>query len=67
MYCRLEKNKEETGMFLFEIELLNGFTVDVDEEQDRNARAKIVDLHNKSVNVYFDQVSIIFQSNLCKT
>ena len=43
-------------MFLFEIELLNGFTVDVDKERYRNKEAKMVELDENSVNVYFDQV-----------
>ena len=45
-------------MFLFEIGLLNGFTVDVDEERERNKGARMVELDDDSVNVYFDQVKI---------
>ena len=51
---------EETGMFLFDIGLLNGFTVDVGKEKNRNIDAKMVELDDDSVNVYFDQVITIF-------
>ena len=50
---------EETGMFLFEIGLLNGFTVNLEKERGRNNEAKMVELDDDSVNVYFDQVEFV--------
>ena len=61
---RLEKGREETGMFLFEIGLLNGFTVIVEEERKKNKGAKMVELDDDSVNVYYDQVKL---SDFCTT
>jgi len=43
-------------MFLFEIGLLNGFIVDTNAEEKRNTEAKMVELDDDSVNVYFDEV-----------
>ena len=53
----LHDGMEETGMFLFEIQLLNGFTVNVEQEEARNKGAKMVELEDGRVNVYFDKVS----------
>ena len=49
---------ESTGMFLFEIDMLNGFTVDVLDEERRNPMAKLVELENDKVNVYYNQVGL---------
>ena len=43
-------------MFLFEIGLLNGFTADVVDEEERNPTAQMVEVDEDSVNVYYNQV-----------
>ena len=43
-------------MFLFEIGLLNGFTVDILDEEKRNPMAKLIELEGDRVNMYYDQV-----------
>ena len=45
-------------MFLFEIGLLNGFKVDLAVEKERNKGAKMVELDDNNVNVYYDQVRL---------
>ena len=56
MFFSLHDGMEETGMFVFEIQLLNGFTVDVEQEEARNKGAKLVELDDGRVNVYYDSV-----------
>ena len=43
-------------MFLIEVGLLNGYTVDVLQEEQRNPMAKLIELSENSVNFYYDQV-----------
>ena len=44
-------------MFVFKVELPNGFTVDIDKERQRNRESQRVELVDRSANVYYDQVS----------
>jgi len=44
-------------MFVFDIGLPNGFTADVASEIDRNNMAKMVDVDEDSLNIYYDSVS----------
>ncbi|XP_076814766.1 CD109 antigen-like isoform X2 [Clavelina lepadiformis] len=56
--CALaEGETEPTGMFLFEIGLLNGFTADVVDEEERNPTAQMVEVDEDSVNVYYNQLA----------
>ena len=43
-------------MFLLELGLPNGFSVDVDAERRRNGDAQLVELLDGSVNVYYNEV-----------
>ena len=49
-------------MFIYEIELPNGFTVDVDNEIENNKMAKKVELHQNSVVFYYDEVYNIYKN-----
>ena len=42
---------------MFDIGLPNGFTADVASEIDRNNMAKMVDVDEDSLNIYYDSVS----------
>ena len=46
-----------TGMFLFEIGLLNGFTAEESQTKLYNPTAKLVELDDGRVNIYFDEVN----------
>ena len=45
-------------MFLYELELLNGFTVDVVNEERRNPNAKLIEVDQGKVILYYDEVSL---------
>lgn len=47
---------EKTGMFIFEVGLLNGFSTSVEQTELINEKAKLVELEDGDVNIYFDQV-----------
>lgn len=50
---------EKTGMFIFEVGLLNGFSTSVEQTELINEKAKLVELEDGDVNIYFDQVWIL--------
>ena len=53
---RLNERRHSTGMFLIEVGLLNGYTVDMPQEEQRNPMAKLIELNENTVNFYYDQV-----------
>lgn len=54
-----EKPLYEVGMFLVMIELPNGFTIDEDIARANNRdKAKLIELEGRSINAYFDTVSL---------
>ena len=44
-------------MFTFTVDMPNGFTVNLDEEKQRNNGAQLVEMDQEKVNVYYDNVS----------
>ena len=44
-------------MFTFTVDMPNGFTVNLDEEKQRNSGAQLVEMDQDKVNVYYDNVS----------
>ncbi|CAK8680732.1 unnamed protein product [Clavelina lepadiformis] len=56
--CNSKPDKTSaTGMFLQEVGLFNGFTVDVEAEKARNPSAQLIELDDQKVNLYFDRLN----------
>jgi len=54
--CSLRKSEDRTtGMFVMQIETPNGFTVDVDEQQNKDTH--FMQYENNQLNVYFKQLA----------
>uniref|UniRef100_F7BB43 Uncharacterized protein n=1 Tax=Ciona intestinalis TaxID=7719 RepID=F7BB43_CIOIN len=56
----LRPGDNATGMFLMEVNLPSGYTVDIDNERTRNPSAKLVEIDGNGVNVYYDEVRFFF-------
>lgn len=46
-------------MFLYEVGLPNGFTIDMQKEKTRNSAAKKVEFEKGSANLYFNEVELL--------
>jgi len=57
--CSLKPGDNATGMFTFTVDMPNGFTVNLDEEKQRNSGAQLVEMDQDKVNVYYDSVSAL--------
>nr|NP_001027688.2 alpha-2-macroglobulin homologue precursor [Ciona intestinalis] len=55
--CSLRPGDNATGMFLMEVNLPSGYTVDIDNERTRNPSAKLVEIDGNGVNVYYDELA----------